>query len=95
MHIATTGYIHLTAKDRFERLQSVLLALLVYPVADVMKFLNAEHVTMICDSHPLHTVGNGLIHKFLDARLPIKDRIICMYVQMYEIFHLLCCIFCF
>ena len=73
VHVTATGHIHLTAEDRLERLQSVLLTLFVYAVADVMKFLNAEHVTVICDGHTLHAVGNGLIDKLLDARLSVED----------------------
>ena len=95
VHVATTGHIHLTAEDRLERFQAFFLALLVHADADVMEFLNAEHVAVIRDGHALHAVGNGFVHKFLDARLSVENRVVGMYVQMYEIFHLLCCFFSF
>ena len=65
--IATTGHIHLTTEDGLERLQAFLLALFVHIVADVMKFFNAEHVTVVGDCHAPHTVVDSLVYKFLDA----------------------------
>jgi hypothetical protein len=32
-----------------------------------MKFLNAEHVTVIGDCHPPHSIVDGFIYKLLDA----------------------------
>ena len=32
-----------------------------------MKFLNAEHVTVIGDSHTPHSVVDGFVYKLLDA----------------------------
>ena len=87
IHISTTGHIHLTTKDGLERIKSVLLALFVNTHADVVKFLNTEHVSMIGNSHALHAIVNGFIHKLFDARLTIQNRVVCMYMQMYEIFH--------
>ena len=45
---------------------------------------------MVGYRHALHPVGNSLVNEFSDRRLPVENRIICVNVQMYEIFH-----FCF
>ena len=87
MHVATTRHIHLTAEDGLERFEAVFLTLFVHAVADVVKFLNAEHVAVIGDGHALHAVADGFIYKLLDTRLTIEDRVVGMYMQMYEIFH--------
>ena len=87
VHVATTRHIHLTAEDRLEGFEAVFLTLFVHAVADVVKFLNAEHVAVIGDGHALHTVADGFIYKLLDTRLSVEDRVVGMYMQMYEIFH--------
>ena len=78
--IATTGYIHLTTEDRLERLETFFFAVFIDAVANVVKFLNAEHIAMIGDGHSLHAVGNSLIHKLLDTRLTIEYGVVGMYV---------------
>ena len=87
VHVTSSGHIHLTSEDGLERFQSLFLPCLVDTIADIMELLNAEHVTMVSDGHALHAVGNSLVNQFLDARLSVQNRIIGMYVQMYEIFH--------
>ena len=87
VHVAPSGHIHLTSEDGLERLQSLFLASLVDTIAYIMEFLDAEHIAMVSDGHAFHAVGNSLVNQFLDTRLTVKNRIIGMYVQMYEIFH--------
>ena len=65
--VPTSCHIHLTTEDRFKRFLSLLLTFFVHVIADVMKFLNAEHVPMIRDSHALHTVSDGFVHKPFDT----------------------------
>ena len=60
--VTTTSHIHLTAEDGLERIKTVFLTLLVDAHADVVKFLNAEHVAMIGNSHTLHAIVNSFIH---------------------------------
>ena len=73
-----TRHIHLAPENGLERLQSLFLSLSVHIMAIVMKLLDTEHITMVGNSHTLHSVGNRLIHKLLDARLSIEQRIIGM-----------------
>ena len=87
VHVAPSGHIHLTSEDGLERFQSLFLASLVDTIAYIMEFLDAEHIAMVSDGHAFHAVGNSLVNQFLDTRLTVKNRIIGMYVQMYEIFH--------
>ena len=82
-----TGYIHLAAEDRFERCLALLLPALVDLGTIVRELLDAEHHTVICDGHALHPVGDGLVDKTCHLRLSVQDRVICMDVQMYVIFH--------
>ena len=68
MHVATTGHIHLTAEDGLEGFESVFLTLFVHAVADVVKFLNAEHIAMI---------GRGSSSRYVHAdvrNLPFFSR---------------------
>ena len=52
-----------------------------------MKFFDTEHVAVVGDSHAAHAVADGLVYKPFDARLAVQDRVVGMYVKMYEIFH--------
>ena len=60
--VATTRHIHLTAEDGLKGFEPVFLSLFVHTVADVVKFLNAEHIAMVGDGHTLHAITNGFIH---------------------------------
>lgn len=42
---------------------------------------------MIGDSHSPHAITYGFVNQLLYAGLTIKDGILCVDVQMYEIFH--------
>ena len=53
----------------------------------VVELLYAEHVAVVGDGDAAHAVGNGLVHKALYAGLSIKNGILRVYVQMYEIVH--------
>ena len=61
--LAVARHIHLTTKDRLERLQSLLFPAPVHLVAVVEEFFNAEHVSMVSYSHTLHTVANSLVNE--------------------------------
>jgi hypothetical protein len=52
-----------------------------------VKFLDAEHVTMVGNGHAAHTVGYSLVNQPFNARLTVQNRVICMYVKMYKVFH--------
>ena len=80
-------YIHLTAKDRLERLQSVGLALLVDTGTIVRELLDAIHHAVVGNGHALHAVLDGFIDQVRHLGLTVKYRIMSMYVQMNEIFH--------
>ena len=87
-------HVHLTTKDGLEGLQTVFLAAFVDAADIVVKLLDAEHVAMIGYRHASHAVAYGLVNQAFDARLTVQDRVVCMYMQMYEIFHK-CAIFSF
>ena len=80
-------YIHLTAKDRLERLQSVGLALLVDTGTIVRELLDAIHHAVVGNGHALHAVLDGFVDQMGHLGLTIKNGIMSMYVQMNEIFH--------
>ena len=81
------GDIHLTTEDGFEGLQPLFLATLVDATHIVMKFFDTKHVAMVGDGHAAHAIAHGLVDQFLDARLAVEYRVICMYMKMYKIFH--------
>ena len=61
--VTTTGHIHLTPEDGFEGFLSSILSLFVHALADVVKFFDAKHVSMISDGHALHTIVYRLVNK--------------------------------
>jgi hypothetical protein len=81
----SAGTINLTAKDGLELF--LLRLTLVNIVAVVEELLDAKHVAMVGHSHAAHSVTDGLIDQFRNGSLSIKDTVLCVYVQMYEIFH--------
>ena len=84
---AMLGHIHLAAEDGLEGFLARLLALFVDADTVVVELLDAEHVAVVGDSHAPHAVGNGLVDEFRNLGLAVQDGIVCMYVQMNEIFH--------
>ena len=94
-HVASACHIHLATKNGLKRFKSVFFTLFVHTVAYVVKFLNAEHVAVVGNGHTLHAIADSFVYKLFDTRLSVEYRVICMYVQMYEIFHrfLLKCLF--
>ena len=90
-----TGHIHLTSEDGLEGFQTFFLAAFVDAPNIVVEFLDTEHVAMIGYRHASHAVAYSLVNQSLDARLAVQDRVVCMYVQMYEIFHKMCCFLVF
>ena len=81
------GDIHLTTEDGLEGFQALFLATFIDATHIVMKFFDTKHVAMVGDGHAAHAIAHGLVYQFLDARLTIKYRVICMYMKMYKIFH--------
>ena len=78
--IATTSHIHLTAEDGFERFESFFLTTLVHVVTDIVKFLDAEHITVVGDGHAFHAVVDCLIDEPFDTRLSVENGVVGMYV---------------
>ena len=74
------SHVHLASENRFEGLQSLLLATLVNANTVIVKLLDAEHIAMVRDGQAAHTIGYGLVHQILNLRLSVKYRIISMYV---------------
>ena len=73
-------HIHLATKNGFERFFAFVFAFSVYLVTIVEQLFDAEHVTMVSNSHTAHTVGHGFVYEFLHARLPVEYRIVSVYV---------------
>ena len=71
--VTSTGHIHLAAENRFKRFQTCLLTVFVQAHANVVKFFNTEHVSMIGDSHTTHAVLNSFVYKPLNTRLSIEN----------------------
>ena len=53
----------------------------------IVKLLDTEHIAMVCHGDAGLSVGHGLVHEFLDAGLSVENRILGMYVKMYELRH--------
>ena len=85
--LASASHIHLASDDGFERLQPLLLPVFVDLGAIVYQFLDAEHHAVVGHGHTLHSVLDGLVHEMWNLRLAVEDGILCMNVQMNEIFH--------
>jgi hypothetical protein len=85
--LRAVGHIDLTTEDGFEGFLARFLQLAVLLVAHVEELFDAEHVSMIGNGHTFHTVTDSFVYQLLDAGLTVEYRIICMYVQVYEVFH--------
>jgi hypothetical protein len=81
------GYVHFAAEDGFERFLPVSFALLVDAVAVVEEIFDAEHVAVVGDGHAFHAVVDSFVDKPLYTRLSVEDRVISVYVEVYEILH--------
>ena len=79
--------IHLTSEDGLEGFEALRLALLVDLGAAVGQLLHAIHHAMVGDGHAPHAVPDGLLHEVGYLRLAVKDGVVRMDVQMYEVFH--------
>ena len=73
----------LAALDGFDALLQVLdlaidtTVLLVYIVRE---FLDGHHVSMVGHGNTTHAVGHSLVHQLGHTCLPVKYRILCMYM---------------
>ena len=85
--LAAARHIHLTTQDGLERLEPLLLALLVDTGAVVGQFLDAIHHAVVGDRHTAHAVGNGLVDQVGYLGLTVEYRVVGVYVQVYKIFH--------
>ena len=83
------GHIHFTTEDGLERLLPSFLQLFILLVYVVKVLLHAHHVAMVGNGHAAHTVLDSLLHQLGDAGLTVKQRVLCMYVKMYEVLHVL------
>ena len=90
---AIARHIHLATENRYKGFQSFFLSSFVDTYYIVVKLFDAKHVAVIGNGHTSHAISHRLVDKPFDARLSIKNRVICMYMKMYEIFHKMCC-FC-
>ena len=63
------------------------LGLAVLFVYKIKELLYAEHVSMVGYGDSRHTVGHCLVDKSRNGSLTVKDRILCVDVEMYEWFH--------
>ena len=84
---AVAGNVHLTAVYRLERLQSFLFPVFIDFSAIVGELLYAEHYAVVGDCHTFHAVLDGFVDEVCYLRLSVKNRIVCMTMQMNEIFH--------
>ncbi len=78
--LATACHIHLASDDGFERLQSLLLAVLVDLGAIVCQLLDAVHHTMVGDGQSPHAILDSLIYKVRNLGLSIEDGILRMHM---------------
>ena len=53
----------------------------------IIELLDSEHIAVIRHGDSRHAVGHGLVHQMRDAGLSVENRILGVYVQMYEIGH--------
>ena len=85
--LVVTCHIHLTTEDGLKGRFTFFLQAFVHFVTIVEKLLNTKHVAMVGHCHSLHTVGNGFVNKLGNGRLPVKNRVISVYVKVYKVFH--------
>ena len=65
-----------------------LVFILAFDLLDVIeKLLDAEHVAVVCHGDAGLAVGHGFVHESGDAGLTVQNRILGMYVKMYELGH--------
>ena len=81
------GNIHLASEYWLEGFQTFFFSALVDAGTIVGELLNAKHDSMDSNSHALHAIGNSLVDNFVNLRLSVENGIMCVDVQMYEIFH--------
>lgn len=53
----------------------------------VVELLDSEHVAVVGDGDARLPVGHGLVHQTLDAGLTVEDRVLRVYVKVYELGH--------
>ena len=85
--LAPSRHIHFAAEDRFEWLQTFLLAPFVHLSAIVKQVLDAKHIAMVGERHSSHAVLDRLIHHAADTRLAVEQRVLRVNMKVYEIFH--------
>ena len=87
--LTVARHIHLTAEDGLERGLALVLELAVDGLAVVEELLDAEHIAVVGDGHAAHTVGHSLVYEPLHGRLSVENGVICVNVEVDEIFHYL------
>ena len=58
-----------------------------YLLRIIVKLLDAHHVAVVGHGHAAHLVADGLVYECGNGGLPVEDRILGVYVQMYKVFH--------
>ena len=82
-----------SAVGRMERLEFRLcdsertLGFPNYLLRIIVKLLDAHHVAVVGHGHAAHLVTDGLVYECGNGGLPVEDRILGVYVQMYKVFH--------
>ena len=84
---AAARHIHLASEDRLEWLLTLFLQVLVDFVTLVEKVFHAKHIAVVSNGHAAHSVADGFLYQGLDRALTIKQRIICMRVQVNKVVH--------
>ena len=87
--LTVARHIHLTAEDGLERGLALVLELAVDGLAVVEELLDAEHIAVVGDGHAAHTVGHSLVYEPLHGRLSVENGVVCVNVEVDEIFHYL------
>ena len=58
-----------------------------YLLRIIVKLLDAHHVAVVGHGHAAHLIADGLVYECGNGGLPVEDRILGVYVQMYKVFH--------
>ena len=71
--LAVAGNVHLATENGLERLEAVLLPVLIDFGTVVRELLDAVHHAVIGDGHTAHAVFDGLVDQMIDARLSVEN----------------------
>ena len=63
------------------------LCLSDYLLRIIVELLDAHHVAVVGHGHAAHFVADCLVNERGNGGLPVEDRVLRVYVQMYKVFH--------